>query len=99
HHGIENMLRLPYYAGNTTNSTASALKAFIDRAVLSGGHIALGFHAIVASPSISTEFATAEFTSILDTIQRYKSQGLLDVVTIDQWHAGLQGASRRKIDR
>jgi peptidoglycan/xylan/chitin deacetylase (PgdA/CDA1 family) len=79
------LLKWAIVANTTTLATA---KTYIDNAIALGQAVILGFHKIVTSPSISIEWATADFQALVDYVKVKQSAGLLDVVTMDEFYHG-----------
>jgi hypothetical protein len=63
---------------NVTNTTTLAVvKGWIDDAIARNALLTLTFHDIVTTPSVSTEWATADFQSLCD----YIVQSGINVIT------------------
>lgn len=85
---VDNYVRLK--CGYITNATTLAtVEARVDSAIKHGQTLILVFHSLVASPSVSTEWAISDFQSLIDYIYTKKTASLLDVVTISEWYNGL----------
>jgi hypothetical protein len=81
-----NTMSLPCFAVNSSTSLAD-LTAVIDSAIRSGRSQVILFHDIVASPSASSDFSTANFTSFAQHCFRKKA--LCDFVSLPQLYAKL----------
>ena len=60
----------------------------IDNAIAGGGTVVFCLHRI-GSASTSMDLAEAEYTTILDYVDKKRSAGLIDAVNIADWYAGL----------
>ncbi|MDQ3816315.1 MAG: polysaccharide deacetylase family protein [Acidobacteriota bacterium] len=80
------------YRTIATATTLATAKSHIDRAIANGGVCILLFHKLVTSPSLTTEWGTANFQALIDYIQSKSSQ--IDVMTITEWYRGLTNARK-----
>lgn len=69
--------------------TITQVKASIDRIISYGGLGVIMAHNFDVSAG-ALQWANADFTALLQYIALKRSQGLIDAVTIPQWHAGLK---------
>lgn len=81
--GDDRYLLRAYSLPNT--STLAQVKKFVMSAFRSGSTAIINFHQIVASPSISTEWAISDFRALIDWLIALNVQ----FVTIDEWWEGL----------
>lgn len=75
--------------------TLTDCKAWIDQSIKRGCTLIFAGHIITASPTLSTEFSTANFSALIDYIVEMRNKGLCDTPTINQWYDGLSGSSAR----
>ena len=77
-----------YGVSNTT--TLAAVKAQVDYAVNTGESVWLNYHILVPSNAdISTKSLNSNFEALVDYVKSYVDQGLVDVVTANEWYNGL----------
>ena len=87
--GVDNPYqRFSLQAGATTG--LSNLQAAIAAAILTGGTQELYFHRIVSSVvDGGNEISIADFQALIDGIVTARDAGTIDVVTVQQWYAGI----------
>ena len=84
----QDLLSIPRISlGNTSTTSAGAITA-IDKAIAGGGTAVFCLHRI-GSAATSMDLAEAEYTTILDYVDKKRSAGLIDAVNIADWYAGL----------
>lgn len=86
--GLEDKRLLKRYSLINSNSLAT-VKGYVDTAVSNGSTVFINFHKLVASPTVSTEWAISDFQALVDYVARLHNGGILDVVTVDDWYSGL----------
>lgn len=82
------MFGLPLVDYLSNARTITQVKASIDRIINYGGLGVIMAHNFDVSAG-AAQWANADFTALLQYIALKRSQGLIDAVTIPQWHAGL----------
>lgn len=87
---------LPWVNLNNTITLADC-KAWVDQAIQRGSTLIFAGHIITATPTLSTEFSTANFSALVDYVISKRNQGLCDIPTISQWYEGLT-YPRRKLN-
>lgn len=73
--------------GNT--DTLTAVKAKVDRVIEEGGVLFINGHKLVASATVSTEWAISDFQALIDYVYPKVLGGQLDMVNVDEWYNGL----------
>lgn len=79
--------------------TLNTAKGWVDDAIANGRTLFIFGHKIVTTPAVFTEWATADFQSLIDYIAGFSRAQALDVVTYSEWYKGLTAPRRSAVGR
>ena len=72
-------------AGPPSQTSLATAEGWVDTAVTDRAVLILNFHNILTTPVVSTDWDTADFTSLVQYIANYVAQGQAEVLTYSQY--------------
>lgn len=82
------LLRLPSIDMSNT-ATAASILASVDSCIKYGSSVCIYGHLLVTTPTLTTEFSLAQWDLLLAGLRARELNGLIDIVTIEQFYTGL----------
>lgn len=84
---VSQYLHKCYNISNTTS--LDDVKGYINLAIANGETVAILFHKLVESSSVSTEWNISDFQALINFLKNKVDGNVLDVVTVSEWYRGL----------